>query len=292
MSQYKRKFLDRYDGRLIRTIDPFFRLIPYIMNTRLDSQNHFEEEIDLTIIDDFLKQLKLQGYKNISFLHVLMAGFVRTMSQKPALNRFVVGNKIYARNSITLSLAVKKQMTEESPETTIKIAFEPTDTIFDVADKLNRLIAESKDLEASNETDQTAEILSKCPGVLLNIIVWLLKRMDKHGVLPKAVHKASPFHTSAFVTDMGSLGIKSIYHHLYEFGTTSMFISFGKKQRRKILDENNLVLEKKVISVKIVSDERIVDGLYYARAFNLFNNLMKHPEKLLTQPEKIFHDIE
>jgi hypothetical protein len=292
MTVYKKRFGDRYDGRLLRTIDPFFKLIPYIMNTRLDSQNLFEEKIDITNIEKFIKEQRIQGNKEISFLHILIAALVRTLAQKPGLNRFIAGQHIYARKDILVSLAVKKEMTEESPETTIKVKFEPTDTVYDVASKLNRLIAENKNIESNNDTDKMATLFMKCPRLILKFVVWLIKLLDYFGIMPKAIHKVSPFHTSVFVTDLGSLGIKSIYHHLYEFGTTSIFVSFGLKQREKVIDVNNQIVEKKYISVKIVSDERIVDGFYYARAFNLFNSLLKQPEKLLIPPENIVEDIE
>lgn len=290
MGNYKRRFGDRYDGRLVRNEDPFFRLIPYIMKARSDSQVFFDEKIELAPIYEYLKQKRAEGIKNIGFLHIAIAAIVRVISQKPGINRFVAGQKIYARNDILISLAIKKNMAENSPETTIKVKFKPTDTIFDVADKINAVIAENKKADSSNGTDKTARIVSLCPGFLIKFIVWLCSTLDYFGHMPKTIHSVSPFHTSVFVTDMGSLGILPIYHHIYNFGTTSLFVAFGTKQKENVIDRNNNIIEKRYIGIRIVGDERIVDGFYYAAAFKMFKNLMQHPERLELSPEKVVED--
>lgn len=290
MGKYKRRFGDRYDGRLIRSEDPFFRLIPYIMKYRTDSQVFFDDVIELDPINEYLKQKKEDGVKNIGFLHLAIAAIVRVLSQKPGANRFVAGQKIYARNEILVSLAIKKHMVEDSPETTVKMKFEPTDTIFDVVDRVNAVIEENKKEDTSNGTDKTAKIVSLCPGFLIKFIVWSCNLLDYYGIMPKVINRVSPFHTSVFITDLGSLGIQPVYHHIYNFGTTSIFISFGIKQREKVIDKDNNIVEKRFINLRIVGDERIVDGFYYANAFKLYKNLLLHPEKLETPPEKVVED--
>jgi Pyruvate/2-oxoglutarate dehydrogenase complex, dihydrolipoamide acyltransferase (E2) component, and related enzymes len=292
MGNYKRRFGDRYDGRLVRSVDPFFRLIPYIMKTRADSQVFFDEKIDLNNVEEYLRTKRNAGVRDIGFLHVVIAAIVRTISQKPGLNRFVAGQKIYSRNEIIVSLAVKKQLLEESPETTIKLKFKPTDTIFDIVKTINKAVEENKQMDTSNDTDKTAKIVALCPGFFIKFIVWFLSTLDYFRIMPKIIYEASPFHTSVFVTDLGSLGIQPVYHHIYNFGTTSIFVAFGNKQREKVLDNNNNVVERKYINVRVVADERIVDGHYYANAFKLFRRLMTHPERLETAPERVVEDIQ
>lgn len=290
MEKHKRRFGDRYDGRLIRSADPFFRLIPYIMKSRSDAQVFFDERIELDSINDYLKQKKDEGLRNIGFLHIAIAAIVRTLSQKPGANRFVAGQKIYARNEILVSLAIKKHMVEDSPETTVKMKFEPTDTIFDVVDKVNAVIEENKKDDTSNGTDKTAKIVSLCPGFLIKFIVWFFNALDYFGIMPKIINNVSPFHTSVFITDLGSLGIQPVYHHIYNFGTTSIFVAFGTKQKEKAIDIGNNIVEKRFINLRVVGDERIVDGFYYANTFKLYKNLMLHPEKLEVPPEKVVED--
>jgi hypothetical protein len=292
MKKYKRYVGDRYDGRLLRTIDPFYKIIPYIMKNRSDAQTYFDDKIELTAIEEYLKGKRKGGIKNIGFLHIVMAAMVRTLSQKPRLNRFIAGQRIYARNEILISLAIKKQLHEDSPETTIKLKFKPTDTIFDIAEKLNKAMGENKNIETKNGTDDIAHIIMMCPGFLVKFIIWLIKVLDYFGFMPKAINRLSPFHTSVFITDLGSLGIQPVYHHLYEFGTTSIFIAFGMKQKEYALSKDNDVIEKKIVNIKVVTDERIVDGYYFAGAFKLFKRLMNSPEKLELPPEQILEDID
>jgi hypothetical protein len=114
--------------------------------------------------------------------------------------------------------------------------------------------------------------------------------MDKIGLLPKAINKVSPFHTSVFITNMGSLGIKSIYHHIYEFGTTSIFVAMGKKYSRMELDNDGNAIKRKYIDIKVVADERICDGYYYALSMRMLSKILKNPEILLDKPDTIMLD--
>ena len=135
-----------------------------------------------------------------------------------------------------------------------------------------------------NSTDKLAGALSLIPDFLLRWAVKFLWFLDKHGLMPKAIIDASPFHTSAFLTNVGSLGIDSIYHHLYNFGTTSMFFSMGKKKKSYIYEDDE-IRQEKCITIAFVGDERICDGYYYAASFKQLNKYLKKPE-LLEQPIK------
>ncbi|QVK18013.1 2-oxo acid dehydrogenase subunit E2 [Mycoplasmatota bacterium] len=291
MNKKKRRFGDRYDGRILKNVDPFFKIIPYIMKSRVDAQVYFDDKIILTKTEKFLLE-KREEKINIGFLHIVCAAMVRTISQKPKLNRFVSGRKMFARNGIYISLAVKKDMTEDSPETTVKVKFKPTDTIFDVVEKVNRVINESQGQKTSNETDKTAKMISMCPRFVISILVKFLTWLDKHGKMPKVINEVSPFHTSLFITDMGSLGIRPVYHHIYDFGTTSIFIAFGIKNKEKVFDRNNNIIERKFIDMKIVVDERICDGFYYAKALRIFKRYMENPHLLEKAPDKVVEDNE
>jgi hypothetical protein len=265
--------------------------MPYIMRTRVDAHDYFEDRIEIRRAESWLRRMRTLGHPHLGFLHLFIAAVVRTISQRPRLNRFVAGQKIYARNEILVSLALKKTLHEDSPETTVKLRFRPTDTVFDVAAVIDEAVAANKKLETSNDTDKTARLFMLAPGFLVRFLVWLFRALDFHGMMPKAIHRASPFHTSVFVTDLGSLGIKPIYHHLYDFGTTSIFIAFGGKERELALDREGSPVEKKYIGIKVVNDERICDGHYYASAFKYMLDLFKNPEELERPPASIVEDV-
>ncbi len=288
----RRRWGDRYDGRRLRTIDPFTQIAPYIMRTRSDAQVQFEDRIEIGRVQKWLRVQRDQGRADMGFLHVLIAAIVRTLSQKPGLNRFVAGQRIYARNEIQISLALKKKMSEDSPETTIKISFPPTDTILDVAKRINEALDANKEASSSNDTDKTARLFMLVPGFMVRMLLWFVRATDFHGKLPRAIHRASPFHTSVFVTDLGSLGIQPIYHHIYDLGTTSLFVAFGGKDRVRELDREGRLVERRYIGLKVVGDERICDGYYFASAVRYFFTLLKDPAQLENPPALVVQDQE
>ncbi|MDC0558930.1 2-oxo acid dehydrogenase subunit E2 [Candidatus Izimaplasma bacterium] len=288
----KKRFGDRNDGYKLRKVDPFFRVIPHIMKDRNDAQVFFEERIYLVNSQKLIRKLRAEGYK-LGFLHVVLASMVRVISQKPKINRFVAGKRTYARNEISFSLAVKKEMSEDAEETTIKVKFDPKDTIYDVCDKLNKEIDINKGESVDkNSTDKLAKFFSLFPNTILSMLVWTVKKFDKHGWLPKSFIDSMPFHSSIFITDLGSLGIKPVFHHLYNFGTTTIFIAFGLRTKEQVIEDGLNVKNKKVMDLKFVVDERVVDGYYFASAIKLANKIMANPEVLLLPPEEVFEDDE
>lgn len=287
----RRRLCDRSDGRRIRGADPFFNIIPKIMRTRLDSQVMFEEVIDMQIIDDYVHKKRLEGYKNLRSLHVFIAALVRVVSQRPKANRFVCGKKIYARNYLRIAFIVKKEMKLESEEAVIQTVFEPTDTLDEVVKKVNDSIAEEFNTADGNQTEQIVRFMRLLPDWFLSFVVFILRHLDNLGLLPGVINRASPFHSSIFITDIGSLGIKPVYHHLYEFGTCSVFMSMGKKERHPYFVSGKLV-EKKVIGMRFVTDERICDGYYFASAIKMFKYYLKHPEMLELPPENVVEDLD
>ncbi|AIO18952.1 2-oxoacid dehydrogenases acyltransferase (catalytic domain) [Candidatus Izimaplasma bacterium HR1] len=287
----KRRLGDRSDGWRLRKVDPFFKIIPHIMKERNDAQVFFSENIDLEETLKFIREIRREGYK-VGFLQVAIATMVRVISQKPKINRFICGKKAYARNEIVVALAVKKEMSEEAEETTITIKFDPDDTIYEVIDKMNKAIDASKIVEEKNDTDKFVKVMSKVPGFIYGGVVGFLKFLDRRGLLPKFIRSLSPFHTSFFVTDLGSLGIKPVYHHLYNFGTTSIFIAFGTRRKQHELNGDNTIDKRKSQDLKVVVDERIVDGYYFSQAIKMATKIMESPSVLREKPTQIIIDDE
>lgn len=276
-------FGHRSDGRKIKTLPAFFKVIPSVMLERNDSQVLYKQDIPIKYLDEYIDNKAKDGIK-IAYMHIIYAAIVRVIAERPRLNRFVMNGTTYARNKIYVSLAIKKNLTDDGVETTTKIEYQGTETIFDIKQKLDAIIEQNKEVEANNETDKLAKTLGLIPTGLIRVAVKFLKFLDRHGLLPKAIIKASPFHTSVFLTNVGSLGIDTIYHHLYNFGTTSMFFSMGKK-KKSFIYEDEKIKEEKCITLAFVGDERICDGFYYANSFKSLFRYLKKPELLETAPD-------
>ena len=235
----------RSDGRKIKSLDPLFRVIPHVMKERSDAHVYFSQEIPIKTLDEYIARKDAEGIK-MSYMNIIYAALVRMLAEKPALNRFIMDGRTYARHGIHISLAIKKGMTEESQETTIKLPFTGSENIFEVKEKLDSTILQNKDKDVQNDTDKLVKFLSLIPDWLYKLIVNILMYLDKHGMMPKFIIKLSPFHTSAFLTNVGSLGIDAIYHHLYNFGTTGVFLAMGKKKKSYIYEDADIVQEKTI----------------------------------------------
>ncbi len=281
-------FGHRSDGRKLKTVPPFFRVIPCVMLERNDAQVYFKQDIKLKELDEYIDRKAKEGIK-LSYMNIIYAAIVRIIAERPYLNRFAMNGSLYARNQIFVSLAIKKSFADEGQETTIKLPFTGTENIFEIKEKLDNAIEKNKDYSTSNNTDALAKTFSIVPNGFIRAAFKLLKFLDKHGAVPKAIISASPFHTSVFLTNVGSLGIDSIYHHLYNFGTTSLFFAMGKKKKSYIYDDDEMH-EEKCITIAFVGDERICDGYYYATSFKQLSKYLKKPE-LLEQPGVVKEDI-
>lgn len=291
MSKYKRRFGDRKEGRLLRSLPAFAKFVPFIMPTRNDACNQYEESFEVSDVDRRLRKLRVDGYKGIGILHFIIAAYIRGVSMLPGMNRFIVGRRIYARDNIEVVMTVKRSLAIDATEITIKVVFEPTDTIFDVYRKMNEKIDEIKTVEGNNNTEDVAEAMCKAPRFLLRFALTILRIMDYFGWLPQSLLDASPFHGSMIITDLGSLRIGPIYHHIYNFGTLPVFISFGAKRHAYELDRHGNMVDRKYVDCKFVMDERTVDGHYYAQFLQAFRYICQHPEIVETPPSKVVEDV-
>ena len=291
--EYHPSWGDRSDGRRIRTLSPMAQISMYFQWERNICSNLFEESFEISHVERYIRQKRKEGLTDFGLTHVLLAAYVRGLCKYPQLNRFISGQKIYSRGEdIQYCMVVKKEMTIDSPDTSIKVHLSRRDTAEDVYNKLNAAIEEVKRTqELDSGVDNVIGLLNLIPGVLLKFVVWLLKLLDYFGLLPKALLELSPFHGSLFFTSMGSLGIPPIYHHLYDFGNLPVFGAFGCKRRALEVTDDGSVVQRKYMDVKFVLDERIVDGYYYATFFKHYRSILRHPEILDEPPETLEKDI-
>ena len=292
MEKRKHRLGDRKDGRRVRTLPPMAYVEPYIMRTRNDAVNYFEDSFDVTETDRLLRDLRKQGYKNMSILHIILAAYIRTVAFRPGVNRFISGQKIFHRDVIEINMTVKKEMSLESPDTVVKVRFDVHDSLIDVYNKFNAVVEDATADKSNTDFDKVTKSLTKLPGMVFRFAVDLLYFLDYFGWLPRALLDVSPFHGSMFITSMGSLGIPPIYHHLYNFGNVPVFISYGRKYHKNIMNADGDIEHRTFVDMKAVVDERICDGYYYASAFKLIKKFIVSPSLLLTPPETVIEDID
>lgn len=276
----------RADGRVLKEIDPIIALTPYLMPMRCDAQVILNYKVDYERLARYIVQKGNEGYK-FTFMELLIAAYVRTVSELPEINRFVSNKRLYARTQLTASFALLKETQEVDAieENTVKCHFDPRDTIYDVAERVNNAIAQNRREEADNSTMKVAKLLLR--PALANTVVFLARALDRYGVLPKYIMEASPFHTSLFITHMGSIGMPAVNHHIYNFGTTSLFLSLGSVERQTVIGSDGKAARKRYLPIGITADERICAGAMYARMVNRMMHYLNNPELLEAPPETV-----
>lgn len=287
----KRKFGNRKDGRRLRTLDPMEALSPYIMKTRTTCQNLIMDKFELDAIEHYVREKRRAGLLKFGIMHVMLAAYVRTVSQRPAINRFISGQKVFARNQIEIIMTVKEALQDNSASTVIKTVFDPRDTPADIYEKFCQTLTDAFQ-DGQNDFDSTAKRLSHIPGLIKKFAFWFLNLLDYFGMIPLSLLRVSPFHGSLCITSMGSLGIQPIYHHLYDFGNVPVFCAFGAKRKENCLAEDGSVVQKKYMDYTFTTDERICDGFYFAESLKLMKRYLLKPELLDTPPLQVYQDID
>ncbi len=282
-------FGTRSDGRKITTIDPIFKLVPHIMTRRSDAQIFYKERIFTDVLDEYIRAHR-EDCPGLNYMSIVIAALVRLLAQRPYLNRFVMNGRLFARRGIVVSFVIKKALRDNVVESNIKLTFDGTESLQQINHTVTEAIMNCKTEATENQTDRLANFFMSFPNVLIQIMVALIKYLDKIGLLPRAIISASPFHTSFYVTNIKSLKLNYLYHHIYDFGTTSLFFAIGNSEKTVVFDHEG-AHHRKSITLGCTIDERICDGLYLANSLTLLKRMLRNPALLETPLEAIVEDL-
>ena len=272
-------FGKRQDGTLIRDLDPISKATPYFMAKRYDALNMFEEKIDVAAMDAYLKREAEKG-NSLTYMHVIMAAFVRGFALRPRMNRFISNCKFYQRKDITFSLVVKKSLTDDGEECLVKMHFTGSENIYDVKKIIDDAIEANLKQTSGNGTEVGAKVLGAMPGFMFKFGLGLIKLIDRWNMMPKSFYEWSPFHTGVFFTNMRSIKNDAIFHHIYNFGTCSLFIAIGKEKMTPVVNDDGEIVSVKTMKLGITLDERICDGFYMVKSMRLLKRLLQDPDIL------------
>lgn len=279
----------RPEGRRVQGIDPIVQITPYIMPMRCDAQVFLDYDVEYEPLMRYIAQKSREGLK-ITFMELIIASYVRAVSQVPEVNRFVLNKQFYNRKELTVSFTLLMDTEDDSiKENTVKIFFDPSDTIYDVSARIKKMVEANRKEESAGLALKLASVLMKVP-LLPNLVVGLAKLLDRYGLLPKALLDALPFHTSMYITNNASIGLMRVYHHIYNFGNVSMFLGMGVTKRYNALDAKGNVVRKCMLPVGITVDERVCSGAEYAKFFAVMKQCLLHPEQLEAPPETVHYN--
>ena len=269
----------RPDGTRAKGITPVMQALPHIMPKRYDAMNWANDYLDEEIIKTYIRTKRREG-RNVTHMSLLIAAYYKAALENPKLNYFVMNRKIYERNHFCVSFVVLKTRADGTPdETVVKIYLQPEDDVFTISERIREIVDRNLKGEHNNSTDRFVNFAFAVPG-LARAVFALAYGLDQIGLLPRKIIDLSPFHTSMFITNLASINTRFIYHHTYEFGTTSVFVCMGKPVPDPMAPEGS---RKKQLPLGVVMDERIATGIEYSRFFAAFERYLRKPEVLETR---------
>jgi len=280
----------RAEGRRVRHMDPIIQATPYLMPMRCDAMVFLHHDVEYDTLMRYIADKSRNEGVKITFLEIVIACYVRAISQVPEVNRFIVNKQFYNRNELTCAMTILMNTADGSiKENVIKVKFDPTDTIYDVAARLTTKIEANREPEKPSFAIKLASFALAIPG-FTSLISWIIRGLDRYGLLPRAVIDELPFHTSMFITNNASIGLHSVYHHIYNFGNTSMFFGIGTPERGYTVDAKGNPKRWCTLPIGITVDERVCGGAVYAKLFTWMKRCLKNPDLLDTPPEQVFYN--
>jgi len=269
----------RPDGTYIKNIHFFTQIMPYILPTRADACIYFEQEYDVTKTMKFIRQKRKESEIKISLFFIILYAAIRTIAQRPKINRFVSGYRFYQRNRISFNFVAKRDLTDDGEEINVTMSFSPFLTMEEFSKKVNEQVS-SLVHGKSTGTEKLNSVVARLPRSLIKLFIWGIKFLDFHNALPRAAIDSLPFFSSVFFTNVGSIGIDAPFHHNFEIGNCGMFCAIGKMKKENILKSDGTVETRDKVKLRFTYDDRISDGVYCARAIDLVRDLVENPEKL------------
>jgi hypothetical protein len=275
----------RKDAELVKT-SKFRELEFHIMRGINDSVIFYDTQIELDNTFKFLENYNKdeKEEEKLTLFQLFLTACVRTMAIRYKVNRFVSGRRLWQRNRILFSFVVNKDKSEEGEEVNATIEFDPFDTLADVQKRVYEKIYEARN--AVNPNQEDIDFFGGLPRFLIRWLFSGIRWLEEHNIHLHGLLKDNPLWCSVFIAHLGSINIKSVYHHLFDFGNASMLITIGKIHKAQILDEETEEVHiRKVMDLKITIDDRIASGIYTGPTVDMLKDLVENPEPLLKPPK-------
>ena len=267
----------RRDGKRVKWPDGYHNILPYIMPKRTEAEVSMTEQFDVTDLVKYMAERNEKEGTNLKIFHAICTAVARTVYHRPTLNSFISGRTYYERPDITLSFVVKQKFEDEAEETLMFLKVDP-DMNFDSISKL--IIGDVKKVrkEKTNDLDKLMDFFGSLPRPFLEAFFGTLRRLEYHGIIPKAMTAGDPNYSSVLLSNLGSIRSDSCYHHLSNYGTCSVMITIGVLHKEQKLMEDGSWQPRDVINCTFTIDERLADGFYYAKSLRIAKYMLEHPE--------------
>ena len=282
---YKRRFGDRKDARWVKDAPGLQTIMANILVNRTDCEVYLNDKLDATALTEYLnrKNAAHPEYKTTIF-HCAITGVARMLKERPLMNRFIQGYRMYERNEISLSFVAKRRFADGAEESLMTIVAKDDDTLDSISRHIFGDIHEMRKSEhATGGIDSTLDWFAALPRPILALLIRIIRYLDFWGINPTFLTDGDPNYTSVLLSNLGSIRAPAVYHHLNNYGTNSIMVTLGTIHKEERLMEDGTKEIRTVIDIGATLDERIADGFYFARSFKLIQHIFRNPE-LLDRP--------
>lgn len=269
----------RPDGVLVERVPLVRRFMPFLMRRRNDSMVWFEHDVGVDAALGFAERFSAEHGVALTYFHLVLRAIARVLGEFPRLNRYVVGRRLYQRSDIALSFSGKEAFETDAPLYVRKRVFDPQEPLLEMARALAASVRAGRS-GAKTQADREMSVLARLPRLAIDGAVLAGRALDYFNLLPARMIREDPLYASAFVANLGSVGIAAAYHHLYEYGTIPIFVVVGAYRRIPVVEPDGRIGARRVSTLKYTYDERIEDGFYCARALTRMKQLLEQPEGL------------
>jgi hypothetical protein len=273
----------RHDGDLVHGAPPMRRIMPYLMRTRNESAVFQDSTYRATAMRAWLVAYNRCHTAHATIFDVLVYLCGQALHLRPEINRFVSGGRIYQRRGVQISFVVKREMSDEGAETTVKIDMPRAESFPAFVARMNAVVADSR--ARDHAADKETALVVRLPGAILRLLVALARRLDSWNLYPRFMTANDPLYASLFLANLGSAGISDAYHHLYEYGTVSLFGAMSAVRPTAFVDGDEVVAGEG-LTVRWTFDERIHDAFYAARSLMIVQRAIEDPTHYLGAPER------
>lgn len=284
IEKQKRRWGDRRDGLLVRDLPGLNAIMGYLWPRRTECEAYMQQVIDITELLKYIEKKNAEHpeYKTTLF-HCIVTAIFRMMNERPKMLRFVQGGRTYQRDEITAGFTIKRRFTDHDEESLLMLTAKPDDTLDSISKSIVGDVKETRERSESAGIDNVLDVFGKLPSFLLWAIVRVVRTLDYWGKVPRALSDGDMNYAAVSITNLGSIKCPSVYHHLSNYGTTSLFVAIGTIHKEQMIMEDGSVQIRDVVDIGAVVDERIADGFYFARSWKLIKHICAHPE-LLDRP--------
>jgi 2-oxoacid dehydrogenases acyltransferase (catalytic domain) len=272
----------RPDGDLVRGVDPVRRIMPYLMRGRIESCVYQETVYRIAAARVWLKAYNRTHHPRATLFHLVAYACTAALQARPRLNRFVSGGRLYQRRGVFVSFVAKKAFNDEAADATVKLAAFEGESFQAFSARISAQVDEAR--ETVRSVDKEVALIMRLPGPLVRLLVALARGLDHWNLFPGFMIRDDPMYASIFLANLGSVGISDVFHHLYEYGTVSLFGAVSAPRRVPFATREGVTVEES-LSVRWTIDERIDDGFYCARSLRLVQNILEDPGRWLGAPE-------